>query len=221
MFRYLVPVMTPFRVVTFRYLGMQQEQVGSEIAAVRKELKKSTTILQMDDLKCKKRVLRRYICMHVPSHLTWVLCLPVCMLCTCVRLFRCAQYRFGCFRLGYSSATDVIDIKGRVACEISSADELLLTEMMFNGYVVHVPVVYCGGDMHMRVPFYITRYLWQFSIMYGFIYRRRRQVAGAIWTCTEDAFRGGLFVSLDRGGLLCCLRRMLPGCRFHLLADTL
>ena len=29
--------------------------------------------------------------------------------------------------------SDVIDIKGRIACELSSADELLLTEMMFNG----------------------------------------------------------------------------------------
>lgn len=36
-------------------------------------------------------------------------------------------------RLGYCSQTDVIDIKGRVACEITSGDELLLTEMLFNG----------------------------------------------------------------------------------------
>lgn len=36
-------------------------------------------------------------------------------------------------RLGYASSTDVIDVKGRVACEISSGDELLLTELLFNG----------------------------------------------------------------------------------------
>lgn len=36
-------------------------------------------------------------------------------------------------RLGYCSPADVIDIKGRVACEITSGDELLLTEMLFNG----------------------------------------------------------------------------------------
>lgn len=36
-------------------------------------------------------------------------------------------------RLGYCSISDVIDIKGRVACEITSGDELLLTEMLFNG----------------------------------------------------------------------------------------
>merc|ERR1719322_1047724 len=32
-----------------------------------------------------------------------------------------------------NSQADVIEIKGRIACELSSADELLLTEMMFNG----------------------------------------------------------------------------------------
>ena len=36
-------------------------------------------------------------------------------------------------RLGYASAADVIEMKGRVACEISSGDELLLTELIFNG----------------------------------------------------------------------------------------
>ena len=57
-------------------------------------LRKSKSLLQMEELKCMKRVLRR---------------------------------------LGYCTASDVIEIKGRIACELSSADELLLTEMMFNG----------------------------------------------------------------------------------------
>ena len=52
------------------------------------------SLLQMTELKCRKRVLRR---------------------------------------LGYCTAADVIELKGRVACELSSADELLLTEMIFNG----------------------------------------------------------------------------------------
>ena len=38
-----------------------------------------------------------------------------------------------CTRLGYADAADVIEMKGRVACEISSGDELLLTELIFNG----------------------------------------------------------------------------------------
>ncbi|SGZ02266.1 BQ5605_C033g11199 [Microbotryum silenes-dioicae] len=36
-------------------------------------------------------------------------------------------------RLGFASNEDVVEHKGRVACEISSGDELLLTEMVFNG----------------------------------------------------------------------------------------
>ncbi|XP_013779377.1 superkiller viralicidic activity 2-like 2 [Limulus polyphemus] len=65
-----------------------------EMKGVKAELKKAKSLLQMDELKCRKRVLRR---------------------------------------LGYCTATDVIEVKGRVACEISSADELLITEMVFNG----------------------------------------------------------------------------------------
>ena len=57
-------------------------------------MKKAKSLLQMTELKCRKRVLRR---------------------------------------LGYCTAADVIELKGRVACELSSADELLLTEMIFNG----------------------------------------------------------------------------------------
>lgn len=34
-------------------------------------------------------------------------------------------------RLGFTTPADVVEMKGRVACEISSGDELLLTEMIF------------------------------------------------------------------------------------------
>ncbi|WFD30827.1 RNA helicase [Malassezia sp. CBS 17886] len=51
-------------------------------------------VLQLDELKCRKRVLRR---------------------------------------LGFTSADDIVEKKGRVACEISTGDELLLTEMIFSG----------------------------------------------------------------------------------------
>jgi ATP-dependent RNA helicase DOB1 len=37
------------------------------------------------------------------------------------------------FRLGFTTPADVVEMKGRVACEISTGDELLLTEMMFQG----------------------------------------------------------------------------------------
>lgn len=36
-------------------------------------------------------------------------------------------------RLGFATSDDVVEQKGRVACEISSGDELLLTEMIFGG----------------------------------------------------------------------------------------
>lgn len=36
-------------------------------------------------------------------------------------------------RLGFTTSADVVEMKGRVACEISTGDELLLTEMMFQG----------------------------------------------------------------------------------------
>ncbi|KAI7793403.1 superkiller viralicidic activity 2-like 2, partial [Triplophysa rosa] len=68
--------------------------IAGDIKAAKRELKKARTVLQMDELKCRKRVLRR---------------------------------------LGFATSSDVIEMKGRVACEISSADELLLTEMIFNG----------------------------------------------------------------------------------------
>jgi len=36
-------------------------------------------------------------------------------------------------RLGHTTADNVIDVKGRIACEISTCDELLGTELMFGG----------------------------------------------------------------------------------------
>uniref|UniRef100_A0A4W3K7T2 Exosome RNA helicase MTR4 n=1 Tax=Callorhinchus milii TaxID=7868 RepID=A0A4W3K7T2_CALMI len=72
----------------------KKAQIAADIKTAKRELKKARTVLQMDELKCRKRVIRR---------------------------------------LGFATSSDVIEMKGRVACEISSADELLLTEMMFNG----------------------------------------------------------------------------------------
>jgi ATP-dependent RNA helicase DOB1 len=72
-----------------------------KVQEAKAELRKAKSLLQMDELKCRKRVLRR---------------------------------------LGYSSGDDVIEIKGRVACELTSADELLLTEMIFNGVFIDIDV---------------------------------------------------------------------------------
>lgn len=71
-----------------------KEEVGKKLSEAKAELKKAKSILQMDELKCRKRVLRR---------------------------------------LSYCTASDVIELKGRVACELHGADELLMTEMIFHG----------------------------------------------------------------------------------------
>lgn len=43
-------------------------------------------------------------------------------------------------RLGYITSEDVVEVKGKVACEISTADELTLTELMFSGALKDVTV---------------------------------------------------------------------------------
>ena len=55
-------------------------QIAGDIKGAKRDLKKARTVLQMDELKCRKRVLRR---------------------------------------LGFATSCDVIEMKGRVACEIS------------------------------------------------------------------------------------------------------
>lgn len=69
-------------------------KISDDLKSTKNSLKAAKSVLQMEELKQRKRVLRR---------------------------------------LGYCTAADVIEFKGRVACELSAADELLLTEMIFNG----------------------------------------------------------------------------------------
>ncbi|KAF5303471.1 hypothetical protein FQA39_LY09934 [Lamprigera yunnana] len=66
----------------------------NELLSAKQKLNEAKSVLQLDELKCRKRVLRR---------------------------------------LGYCTNADVIELKGRVGCELSSSDELLLTELIFNG----------------------------------------------------------------------------------------
>lgn len=72
-------------------------QVSEKIKKVRQDLKKAQSLLQMNELKCRKRVLRR---------------------------------------LGYCTATDVIEIKGRVACEITRYSNNF--SLLFNSYLIHI-----------------------------------------------------------------------------------
>ncbi|KAK4046327.1 ATP-dependent RNA helicase mtr4 [Microbotryomycetes sp. JL201] len=66
----------------------------TKIRQVKKKIQNAHSIMHLDELKNRKRCLRR---------------------------------------LGFCTNDDVVEQKGRVACEISSGDELLLTEMVFNG----------------------------------------------------------------------------------------
>ncbi|KAI7824452.1 rRNA-processing arch domain-containing protein [Kickxella alabastrina] len=69
-------------------------EVQNQIKDLRHKISDAQSAVQLDELRCRKRVLRR---------------------------------------LGYTTAEDVITMKGRVACEITSGDELLLSELMFHG----------------------------------------------------------------------------------------
>ncbi|XP_070531377.1 exosome RNA helicase MTR4 isoform X2 [Cardiocondyla obscurior] len=73
---------------------LHKEELATQLKQAKEEFKQAKSILQMDELKCRKRVLRR---------------------------------------MAYCTSADVIELKGRVACELNGADELLMTEMIFNG----------------------------------------------------------------------------------------
>ena len=85
---------SPERLERLYSLFEERFQLDEKIRLLEKQIQNTTAIIHMDELKCRKRVLRR---------------------------------------LGFLTNDDVIEMKGRVACEISSGDELLLTEMIFNG----------------------------------------------------------------------------------------
>lgn len=85
---------------------MEKQQMEADLIQAKKSLKDAKSLLQMDDLKHRKRVLRR---------------------------------------LGYCTNADVIEFKGRVACELSSGDELLITEMIFNGTFNDLTAAQCAA----------------------------------------------------------------------------
>lgn len=76
------------------YTTYVRKQEGlTRVHVLKKRIQAAHDVLQMEELKCRKRVLRR---------------------------------------LGFTK-DDIVDMKGRVACEISTGDELLLTELVFEG----------------------------------------------------------------------------------------
>lgn len=79
----------------------KKQELTAKIKSLKRQMRSSTTLAFKDELKARKRVLRR---------------------------------------LGYITSDDVVELKGKVACEISSADELTLTELMFNGVFKDVKI---------------------------------------------------------------------------------
>ena len=76
-------------------LYQKKMELSEKIKHVKKEIQSALSVMQLDELKCRKRVLRR---------------------------------------LGFINDTDVIQLKARVACEISTGDELVLSELLFNRF---------------------------------------------------------------------------------------
>ncbi|KAJ7946524.1 DExH-box ATP-dependent RNA helicase [Quillaja saponaria] len=79
----------------------RKHKLTAKIKSIKKTLRSSTALAFKDELKARRRVLRR---------------------------------------LGYATGDNVVELKGKVACEISSADELTLTELMFNGVLKDLKV---------------------------------------------------------------------------------
>lgn len=72
----------------------QKMDIDKKIRELKEKILEAQAVIQLDDLKHRKRVLRK---------------------------------------LEFTTQNDIIELKGRVACEISTGDELLLTELIFNG----------------------------------------------------------------------------------------
>lgn len=81
-----------------------------ELIQQRKEIRTKLTgaysVMQLDELKCRKHVLRQ---------------------------------------LEFTTQEDIVELKGRVACEISSGDELVITEMIFNGSFSNITPEQCAA----------------------------------------------------------------------------
>ncbi|KAF2471628.1 antiviral helicase [Lindgomyces ingoldianus] len=80
--------------------------VSEKIKDVKKEITNALSVLQLDELKNRKRVLRR---------------------------------------LGFIDDADVVQIKARVACEISTGDELVLSELLFNRFFNELTPEQCAA----------------------------------------------------------------------------
>lgn len=80
--------------------------IGDKIKKTKKEIADALSVIQLDELKSRKRVLRR---------------------------------------LGFIDEGDVVQLKARVACEISTGDELVLSELLFNRFFNELTPEQCAA----------------------------------------------------------------------------
>lgn len=79
-----------------------------DIKTVKKKITAALSIMQLDELKCRKRVLRRF---------------------------------------GFINEAEVVQLKARVACEISTGDELLLSELLFDRFFNELTPELCAATL--------------------------------------------------------------------------
>lgn len=82
--------------------------INDKIRATKKKIQDAQAIMQLDELKCRKRVLRR---------------------------------------LQFINDEEVVQMKARVACQISTGDELMLSELLFNRFFNDMTPEQCAAVM--------------------------------------------------------------------------
>jgi ATP-dependent RNA helicase DOB1 len=81
-------------------------ELTEKIRGLKKKINVALSIMQLEELKCRKRVLRR---------------------------------------LHFINEAEVVELKARVACEISTGDELLLSELLFNRFFNELTPEVCAA----------------------------------------------------------------------------
>ncbi|KAF2740604.1 ATP-dependent RNA helicase-like protein DOB1 [Polyplosphaeria fusca] len=85
---------------------LRKVELSEKIKGIKKDITNALSVMQLDELKCRKRVLRR---------------------------------------LGFIDGADVVQLKARVACEISTGDELVLAELLFNRFFNELTPQQCAA----------------------------------------------------------------------------
>lgn len=86
----------------------EKVNLTNKIRALKKQIQDAHAIMQLEELKCRKRVLRR---------------------------------------LQFINEDEVVQLKARVACEISTGDELMLSELLFNRFFNDLTPEQCAAVM--------------------------------------------------------------------------